>query len=181
MKNCLLYGFISALAGAFLYLILYFTGLHSDLAKLPIAKWVGGLGGLAIGITTTILGIKAGREEIPPGQEFGYGAALWVGTRIAVISAFLSAIFVFCYNAFINPGFADIMMQDQAATMAAKGASSDQIEKVQQMSGWLFKPAPAAIIALIVGVIFGFILSLIIAAFMKRAAPAGTPGAPPPI
>jgi hypothetical protein len=171
MKNCLLYGFISALAGAFLYLVLYFAGLHSDVAKFPIAKWVGGLGGLAIGIVTTLLGMKARREEIPPTEDFGYGSALWVGTRIAFISSFLSAIFVYCYNAFINPGFADIMKQDQAANLEAKGVSSDQIERIQQMSGWLFNPLPAAIVGLVVGAVFGFILSLIIAAFMKRTVP----------
>lgn len=180
MKNCFLYGFISALAGAFLYLVMFFAGLHSDVAKLPIANWVGGLGGLAIGISTLMLGMKARRAEIPPAEDFGYGSALWVGTRIAFISAFLSAIFVYCYNAFINPGFSDLMMQAQAANMEAKGVSSDQIEKIQQMSGWVFKPVPAAIIALIIGAIFGVILSLIIAAFMKRTAPAA-PGVPPPV
>jgi hypothetical protein len=180
MKNCFLYGFISALAGAFLYLVMYFAGLHSDVAKLTIANWVGGLGGLAIGISTIMLGMKARRAELPPTADFGYGAALWVGTRIAFISAFLSAIFVYCYNAFINTGFADIMMQAQAAKMEAKGVSSDQIEKIQEMSAWVFKPVAASIFALIIGGIFGFILSLIIAAFMKRSAPAG-PGVPPPV
>jgi hypothetical protein len=179
MKNCFLYGFISALAGAFLYLVMYFAGLHSDVSKLPIANWVGGIGGLAISITILTLGMKARRAEIPPTGDFGYGAALWVGTRIAVISAFFSAIFVYCYNAFINTGFADIMMQAQAAKMESKGMSSDQIEKFQEMSAWIFKPVAASIFALVIGAIFGFILSLIIAAFMKRPAPAAA--TPPPV
>ena len=140
------------------------------MAKLSIANWVGGIGGLAIGISTIMLGMKARRAEIPPTENFGYGAALWVGTRIAFISAFFSAIFVYCYNAFINPGFADVMMQGQAAKMEAKGLSSDQIEKFQAMSAWIFKPGAAACFALIIGTVFGVILSLIIAAFMKRTA-----------
>jgi hypothetical protein len=177
MKNCFLYGFISALAGAFLNLILFFAGLHSDPAKLGLANGISLVVGLAIGISTIMLGMKARREEIPPTADFGYGAALWVGTRIAFISAFLSAIFIYCYYAFINAGFSDILLQDQAAKMEAKGVSSDQIEKIQQMSGWLFKPVPAACIGLIIGTIFGVILSLIIAAFMKRTAPVSTPPA----
>ena len=61
MKTYLLYGFISSLAGAFLTLILYFAGFHSDPAKLAMAGWIGGLVGLAIVITCITLGVKARR------------------------------------------------------------------------------------------------------------------------
>jgi hypothetical protein len=65
MKTCSLYGFISALAGALLALALYFTGFHSDPAKLPAAKAIGLCAGLAIVITCLVLGVKARRAEIP--------------------------------------------------------------------------------------------------------------------
>jgi hypothetical protein len=171
MKTCSLYGFISALAGAFLVLILYFTGLHSDPAKLTAAKWVGGLGGLAIGVTVTALGIKARREEVPATEGFGYGSALWAGVLITFVSSVLSGLFTYCYHSFINPGFSDILLQDSISKLEARGLSGAQLDKMESLNRVLFSPVWEALLALIFGFIFGFIICLIVAAFLTRPAP----------
>ena len=175
MKTCALYGFISMLAGAFLVLVLYFIGFHSDPAKLGAAKAIVGFGGLAIAIAVTALGVKARREEVPAAEEFGYGATLWAGVLISLVAAILSAIFTYAYHAFINPGFSEILIQDAMSKLEAKGISGDQLEKIESFNRIMFSPLPMALIALVFGFIGGVIISLVVAAFLKRPSPAQPP------
>jgi ABC-type antimicrobial peptide transport system permease subunit len=179
MKTCALYGFIIALADSLLVLILFFLGWHSDPAKLTAAKWVGGLAALLIGVSLTFLGVKARRSEVPESESFGYGSALWAGVRISFVACFLTAIFNYAYSAFINPGFADIIIQDQMDKMAAKGISGDQADKVEKFMHFLMSPAVYSIYTMVLGFIFALVISLIVAAFLKRAEPVD--GAPPPV
>jgi hypothetical protein len=172
MKTCALYGFISALAGAFLNLILFFSGFHSDPAKLAAATWIGGVLGLAIAVTCIVLGIKARRAEVPVTEEFGYGRALGTGSLVALVSSFLSAIFTYAYYSFINSAFIDIVVQDKVAKAEASGASGDRLEKIEAGTRMFMQPIPQAIVVLIMGFIIGFIISLVVAAILKRAAPA---------
>jgi len=177
MKTCSLYGFISALAGALLGLALYFLGYHSDPAKLAAAQWIGGLGGLAIAVVCTALGVKARRAEVPEAEGFGYGRALGAGVQVGLVWSFLSAVFNYAYLAFINPGFSEIMLQDKLDKLQAKGVSGAQLEQAEKITRFMLNPIPAAIAGLIYLFILGFIIALIVAAFLKRPAPAG----PPPI
>jgi predicted DNA repair protein MutK len=171
MKTCAMYGFISALSGAFLVLILFFTGFHSDPAKLTAATWIGGVCGLGIGITCMVLGVKARRAEVPASEGFSYGRALGTGFLISVFSSVLSAIFTFAYYKFINPGFVDIVVQDKMAKLEASGMSSDKLEKTEAGMRMFMGPIPQAVSAIIGGLIFGLIIALIVAAVLKRPAP----------
>jgi hypothetical protein len=175
MKTCALYGFISALGGAFLTLILFFAGFHSDPAKLAAATWVGGLGGLGIAITCLALGIKARRQEVPANQEFGYGAALGAGFLISVVSSLLSAIFTYVYYSFINPAFIDIILQDKMAKLEASGVSGDRLDKAEAGMKMFMGPIPQAVSVVIGGIIIGVLISLIVAAILKRPTPPKVP------
>jgi hypothetical protein len=175
MKTCALYGFISTLAGAFLVLILYFAGFHSDPAKLGAAKVIGGFGGLAIAIACTVLGVRARREETAAAEEFGYGATLGAGVLISLVASILGAIFTYAYHAFINPGFSEILIQDAMSKLEAKGISGAQLDKIESFNRVMFSPVAMAVIALIFGFIGGVIISLVVAAFLKRPAPARPP------
>src|SRR5271154_1826271 len=98
MKTCALYGFIIALADALLVLALFFLGFHSDPVKLAAAKWIGGVLALAIGITFTVLGVKARRAEVPEAEGFGYGSALGAGVQVSIVACVLSSIFNYVYS-----------------------------------------------------------------------------------
>ena len=175
MKTCSLYGFILAVAMAVLTLILYFAGLHSDPAKLATAKWVGGLGGLGIGFVCTSLGVKARRAEVPESEGFGYGSALGAGVLISLVAAILGAAFNYVYVAFINTGYADVLLQDQMDKLQAKGLSGAQLDQAEKMTRLFMAPIPMTIMAMVFGFIFGLLVSLVVAAFLKRPAPAGPP------
>lgn len=175
MKTNSLYGLILAVATAVLTLILYFLGLHSDPAKLGTAKWIGGVLGLAIGVTVTILGIKARRAESPETEDFGYGKALGSGVQISLVASFLSAVFNYLYFAFINPGFTDVLVQDQMDKLQAKGMGGAQLEQAEKFTRIFLSPVPYAFVSLISAFIIGVVISLILAAFLKRAAPSAPP------
>jgi hypothetical protein len=175
MKTCALYGFISALGGAFLTLILFFAGFHSDPAKLAAATWVGGLGGLGIAITCIVLGVKARREQVPADEEFGYGAALGAGFLISVFASVLSAVFTFIYFSFINPALIDILLQDKMAKLEASGVSGDRLEKTEAGMKMFMGPVPQAISVIIGGIVIGILISLIVAAVLKRPTPPKIP------
>lgn len=175
MKTCALYGIAIAVANALLILALFFLGFHSDPAKYQAAKYIGGLGGLAIGITLTILGIKARRSEIPGNEAFGYGRALGAGMQVGLVASLLSAVFNYAYFAFINAGFADIIVQDQLDKMQAKGIDGARVEKAEQFMRFMMSPGVYALQTFIGGLIFALIIALIIAAFLKRAGPAEPP------
>ncbi|HZZ18603.1 MAG TPA: DUF4199 domain-containing protein [Opitutaceae bacterium] len=170
MKTYALYGFISSLAGAFIVLILYFTGLHSDIAKLPTAQWVGGLLGLAAVVTCLILGIKARREEVPLDEDFGFGKSFFAAFMISTISTLLNTVFNYIYNVYINPGFTDIMLQDRLNKIEASGASGAKMDQAEAMTRTMFHPVPQAIFYVIFGMVLAVVLSLIMAGFFTRKA-----------
>jgi hypothetical protein len=167
MKTCALYGFISALAGAFLTLIMFFLGWHSDASKLGLASGVGSVGGLAIYATCIALGVKGRRDETPAVEGFGYGRALGAGLGVASISTLLSTIFSFCYNTFINPAFTDLLLQDRIDKIESS-MSGDKLEKTEQFTRMMFHPLPLAIYFVIIGMVLGLVISLIVAAVLKR-------------
>jgi hypothetical protein len=175
MKTCALYGFAIALADALLVLALFFLGLHSDPAKFAAAKWIGGLGALAIGTTFTVLGVKARRSEVPETEDFGYGSALGAGVLVSAVACCLSAAFNYAYLAFINPGFADIVIQDQLDKLQAKGIDGARAERAERIIRFMMSPGIYAVQTLVFGFIFAVILSLIIAAFLRREVPAEPP------
>ena len=172
MKTCSLYGFISALAGAFVTLFLYFLGFHSDASKLTSAGWIGGLLGLAITVTCLVLGVRSRRDETPKEEDFGYGRAVGAGALISLVASFLSSVFAYAYYAFINPAFTELMIQDRMAKMEASGMSGDRLDKAETMTRWMMSAGPASVLAFFYLFLLGLIISLIVAAFLKRPAPA---------
>jgi hypothetical protein len=179
MKHCLLFGFVSALATAFVTLVLYFAGFHSDVAKLGAANWIGGLVDLAIAVTCVVLGTRAVREDNPPGEAFGYGRALWAALRTAIVAVVIGTVFSYCYLAFINPGFSDVLLQDKMQKLEASGASGAKLEQAEAMTRMFLSPGWAAIFGLVFGMLYSLVIALIVAACMKRPAEAAPAGLPP--
>jgi hypothetical protein len=175
MKTYLTYGFAITLGNAVVTLIFYLLGFHSDPDKVHLAGLLAMPVGLAIGITATTLGMRAQRSTTPATEAFSYGRAFTTGFMIALFAALFGAIFQYAYVAFINPNFTAIIQQAQRARLEAKGLGSDQIDHIQAIARTFMKPAVLAIFAAIGAVIWGTIISLIVAAFVKRPASAPAP------
>ena len=134
MKTSLTYGFAMTIASALLTLALYFTGYHSDPAKLGGSTgWITGIVMLAIGVTCIVLGTKARRAEVPATEEFSYGSALGTGVMIALFGGLFGILTNYLYIHVINPGYIDILMQVQIEKMEARGMSSTQVEQATGM------------------------------------------------
>jgi Protein of unknown function (DUF4199) len=171
MKTCTLYGFIAALGGAFLTLVLYFLGYHSTVEKLQAAKWPAGIVGLGIGGACAALGTKARREEVPVAEPFGYGSALWAAFLVGLIGSVFGALFNYCYYAFINPGISDIIFQESAAKLEASGVSGDRLDKIEAINRTFMTPPWETVFGFAASVVLALLIALILAAFLKRPTP----------
>jgi hypothetical protein len=180
MKPYLSFGAFIALGNAVVTLVLYLAGFHSDPAKLSTAGYIAMVAGLAIGITLLVFGIRAKRAQIPVTEEFNYGKAFGAAVMISLFATLFSSVFMFIYQSFINPSFADVMVQAQISAMQAKGMPSDTIDKAEGMMRMMLKPAVQAGIGFISGMIFNVVISLIVAAFLRRKASTDL-AAPPPL
>ncbi len=179
MRIPLFYGFVMALAGALLAIGMYLLGLHSDPEKLATAQVAGTLGGLTIGVVCIVLGTKARRALVPATEEFGYGRALGIGVMIALFAALFGIGTSLLYSTVINPGFIDVIVQAQAGKLEAKGLNSTQIEAAEKMIRKLSSPAIQSVFNFFGGLLFGTLISLVTAAFLKRPAIATPIDAPP--
>lgn len=175
MKIALIYGFGIALAGAVLTLAAYFLGYHSDPDRIGTGQTIASVLGLAITVIGLVMGIRARRAEVPPTENFGYGRALGTGVMISIFSGIFGAIFLFVYASFINPDYQDVVVDSQIAKMEQQGIPPSQIDQAEGIMRTMSSPAMQAVFAVIMGALIGLVLSLIIAAFLKRPATAEPP------
>ena len=170
MKTYLKYGGALAGGGFLIVLVLYMLGFHSDASKLSTAQWIQMCLGLVVGITCTVLGIKERRASVPASEEFTYGQALGAGVMITLFAAIFGIASNVLYMQVINPDMADLAVQAQIAKWEALGMSSAQIERAGGMMRKMMSPGIFAAFGFVMGMLFGTIISLISAAFLKRAA-----------
>jgi hypothetical protein len=175
MKTYLTYGLAMTVAGALLTLALFFLDFHSDPAKLRTAQWIGMGGGLVIGIAAIVLGTKARRAELPATEEFGYGRALGTGVMIVLFAALFGIVTNLLYTQVINPNFSEVLVQAQIEKWEAAGMSADKIEKAEGLMRKMMNPAIQACVGFLSGMVFGTLISLVTAAFLKREASAEPP------
>ena len=175
MKTPLTYGFLMTIAAAVMAISLYLLGYHSDASKFGTAQTIGIIGGLAIGITCITLGVKARRAEIPANEPFGYGRALGTGVMIALFASLFGIVTNFAYVNFINPGISDLIVQAEIAKLEAKGLSGAQLEGAEKMIRVMTGPVAYTAMGFLGGFLFGTLISLVVAAFLKRPAAADGP------
>lgn len=121
---------------------------------------------LAIYFLIFYLAFKAYRTD---NKGMSLGDALGLGALISVISGVLSGLFNLVYTKFIDPGMMDRMMEAQYEAMEGYGLSEEQIEQRLEMGQMLASnPVFGVAMAILGALCFGFIISLILGAIMKR-------------
>jgi hypothetical protein len=170
MKTTLLYGLGMAIAGILLTFALYLTGFHSSVEKFTTGQTIGSIGGTIIMIAGLILAVRARRAETPVDEEFSYGRSLGAGTLTSLWSSLFGVLFNLVYSTVINPGMNELIIETQSAKMAEAGMSADQIEAAEAGIRMMTHPAIQAAVGFIFIFLFSFVISLIVAAFVRRKA-----------
>lgn len=151
-------------------------GVASILYSL-IINLTGNFGNQALGyagmILTIIVIVLAHKEFKGNGDGFmSYKQGLGIGTLVALVSSIISGIFTWIYMSFVDTTLGDQMMDQQRLKMEEQGNMSDaQIDQAMEMTANFMSPVMIMVFAIIAGVFFGFILSLIISAFTKNDNP----------
>jgi len=167
MSTKFTYALTLTICGALLNLLLYFTGFQTEkLATGQYFQWLGFVMMFAI----LWLGIKAVRDEAPE-KGMSYGRGVGTGTLISLYSGLMSAVYSFIHFKFVNPEFADYQLALIRPKWEAAGMGEAQMDQAEKMTRAMMGPVAQAIMTPIFVVLFGLILSLIIAAILKRPAP----------
>jgi ABC-type sugar transport system permease subunit len=167
MSTKFIYALTLTISGALLNLLLYFTGFQTEkLATGQYFQWLGFIMMFAI----LWLGIKAVRDEAPE-KGMSYGRGVGTGTLISLYSGLMSSVYSFIHFKFVNPEFADYQLALIRPKWEAAGMGEAQMDQAEKMTRAMMGPVAQAILTPIMAVLFGLILSLIIAAILKRPAP----------
>ena len=160
-KNIILnYGLYLGIIGVFIHLAFYATG---TLIKFG---WLSGVIGFIAMIVLIILGIKKFKTD---NNDFlTFGQALKVGVGIALISAIITTIYTLVFTNIIEPDFQAQMMEVQKQTWIDSGMTDEQIEASEAMSKKFSSPVITVPLSIVVSAFFGFIISAIGGAIMKK-------------
>ena len=171
MNTKFTYALIMTIVQAVFNLLLYFTGYQTEkLATGQYLNWIA----LPITFALLWLGIKAVREESAD-KSLSYGQGVGAGTLISLYSGLMSGVYTYIHFKFVAPDFFDFQLEMIRTKWIAAGMNSTQIEQAEGFTRKFMNAGISAIMTPIMAVIFGLVLSLIIAAFLKRPAPAAVP------
>lgn len=157
-QTALTWGLITGFAGIVYTLILYFAGIMTNKAA--------GYAGIIIAIVGIYLGTKAYRDQSLDGY-ISYGKALGTGVLISLFATILSVIFMVILYTVIDPDLVNRIMTESQDKLIEQGMAEDQIEKGMEMTKKFFIPM-TIIVGLVSNVFFGFIISLITSAILKK-------------
>ena len=159
---------ITALITMISWFILYLTNLYMNQA----VSWLL----YVVYIIGMVMAMKEFRDKVN-GGFMKYGTAFMIGFKVAAITGLASSILGYIMSKWVDPSMMDAIKQKATQDMIAKGLSDAQIDQAMNMTSFFFKPEFILIGGLIGALIFGAILSLIVAAFMKRDDPNAEPTA----
>ena len=160
-KNTMLnYGLVLGLTTIFINLIAYAIGIHLD------QDWRMGLLGFIAMIIIIVLGIR--NFKAVNNNFITWGQSVKIGVGISIISALLSVTYNLIFINFIEPDFMNLVMEKQVILWEEANFTSEQIEASKSMMETFSNHAITAAMGIIGGAFFGFIISAIAGAVMKR-------------
>ncbi|MFY0603267.1 MAG: DUF4199 domain-containing protein [Flavobacteriaceae bacterium] len=156
------YGLVLGVIGILTSLALYATG------NLIEMNWLNGVVGFVAMIVIIILGIKKFKAD--NGGYLSFGQGVKVGMFIALLSAVISIIYNQVFINFIEPDFMNQMLEVQKTTWEEANMTQEQMEAAEGMFETFSSPLITSLFAIVGAAFFGFIISAISAAVMKKSA-----------
>lgn len=169
MKTSLVYGAVSAVACAALYLIGYLLGYQTT--NMAHSQWFSLLG-FVVPLVILYLGMREARESQPDKSAgYPYSKALLSALTISCFASLFLAVYIYIHYTYINPNFVQYFTEFSRSKMEAAGKlTPEQIDAAVHMQARFMGPGLQAIFTLIFGPIFGTVEGLILAIFIKRPA-----------
>ena len=157
VNNGVILGVISVLVS----LVLYATGNH-----LP-PHWSATLASLLFTIGCIVLATK--QFKAANGGFLSWGQGVKIGVGVAIVGGLIAVVYQYLFANFIEPEYMAQMIEIQNQTYLDGGMTEEQIEAANAMTASFSSPGIMAGIGIITSAIFGFIISAITAAIMKKS------------
>jgi len=158
------YALILTACSAALNLALYFTGWQTDkLATGHYFMWLQEV----IMLVVLWRGIKAVRSE-SPGHGLSYGRGVLSGVLISLYAGLMSGVYNAVHFKFVNAHFADYQLACLRPGWTAAGMNAADIAQAEKMTRLMVTPTAQLILTPIITVCIGLVMSLIIAACLRR-------------
>ncbi|MCX6186432.1 MAG: DUF4199 domain-containing protein [Bacteroidetes bacterium] len=158
------FGLYYSLASIIIDIVFFILNLN------PSLNWLNGILKLTIGVTVIYLGMKARRDD-ELGGYISYSSALGFGSIMVLLSALVLSVYAYIHMTFVDPEGIDRVMKEVKEQLILKNSSEEEIEMSLSMMRKMKSPAFSVPMAFIGGFVWGFILSLIIAIFVRKNDP----------
>lgn len=160
-RVALKYGVITAVAVIVYSTIINVSGLAQNrlLSSLSFLILIGGI----------IWAMKDYREQ--NGGFMTYGEGLGTGSLVAAIVGVLAATFTMFYMEFIDTTIMQQSLDQAREEMESRGLDDAQIDQALAVSQKFMSPGIMFFMGVITYLIFGFIISLVVAAIMRKTRP----------
>jgi|OpeIllAssembly_1097287.scaffolds.fasta_scaffold276760_1 FlaA1/EpsC-like NDP-sugar epimerase len=152
-------GVILALLGIVYTLVIYFL----DLSFNKMQGWIF----LVVQIIVLFFLVKSYRDNYRYGM-ITYGQALGAGVIIFFYYAIIMAVFTYLLYAVIDPDLVDKQLAFAEEEMIKRGIPESAIEAGMKLQTKIMKPAIMAPLSIFGSMFQGLIMSLIVAAFVKK-------------
>jgi hypothetical protein len=157
INNGVILGVISVLVS----LVLYATGNH-----LP-PHWSATLVSFILTIGCIILATK--QFKATNGGFLSWGQGVKIGVGVAIVGGLIVVVYNYLFANFIEPDYMAQMIEIQNQAYLEGGMTEEQIEAANAMTSSFSSPGIMAAVGIITSAIFGFIISAITAAIMKKS------------
>lgn len=128
-------------------------------------QWVS----LVISIVITIMALREYRTLNSGFMSIGEGVGL--GTLMSVISGLVSITYNLVYTNFIDPTIRQQMLDNAREQLENRGMADAQIENAMEITEKIQSPGLQFGIGIVFAAIFGALISLVVAAFLRRNRP----------
>ena len=169
-KIALNFGLYMGLVSIIIAVILYVAGIY-DLSGQGSTQWISMVVGLIVTIAFVVTAVRKYKNEGDGYLNFGEGFRL--SFTSIFVSILVSIVWLALYMFVLEPDYQDAIMEATYERFESQGIDPDspQAEMGIEWTGKMTSPVFMLGLTIVNGSIYGAILSLIFAAFMKNARP----------
>ncbi|MGA0559049.1 DUF4199 domain-containing protein [Larkinella sp. VNQ87] len=160
-RLALKWGVISGVISMIFTTVVNLTGQFTHSA----VPWIS----LVIAVVIIVLAMREYRTL--NGGFMSYGEGVSLGALLSIISALVSITYSLIYTTFIDPTIRQQIMDKAREDLENRGMADDQIEQAMSFTEKLQSPGMQFVFGIIFAGIFGLLISLVVAAFLRRKKP----------